>query len=523
MASMSKRRNVLGLFVDGLDIKLAHLSIKGKRVTVNELRSATLVSRIEERQAVEAGMASLGDSSLDGFPAAPVTSAELGVSKSGEDNNAVVLGLLSEYPIRKYSVTYSVSEPSIYYHTLESDFGLKGKKLKERILTELRNVRPFQPALDAVDSVATDEGNLLCVVREDGLSLVNILESVKGYIGDRIPNLPVIDTTDISLMNMVRLNYDLQPHEVSVVIYIGAEFTRLIFMRGNQLFQFAPILGEGYDSPNLHNTVYSRLLLEQDNLGIPRISRIILAGECRRVSFKDFLLQQLPDHEIDYLLAPNLDSSPLSAGQQEAISEFAVPIGAAWRVLDAANPRLYKINLLPEAVREGQRVFKLSWHGYLLMVLLFATAFLFTRSINSKVRELKEEEEQLGIKQAQIAENQILSDSIEAVKGQRARYQTSLALYDSLVPGTDRWSTTLTQLSHATEDLNSIWLTDLVSGADGAVAMNGFTVYRTRIPRLSAQFDQSVLKEVNVQEIREQTVYRYKIDVPSAVVAEQPK
>ena len=523
MASMNKRRNVLGLFVDGLDIKLAHLSIKGKKVTVNELRSATLVSRIEERQVVEASMASLGDTGMDGFPAAPMSPTELGLPRQGEDNNAVLLGLLSDYPVRKYSVTYSISEPSIYYHTLESDFGLKGKKLKERILNELKNVRPFQPALDAVDSIHTDEGNLLCVVREDGLSLINMLENVKGYIGNRIPNIPAIDTTDISLMNMVRLNYDLQPHEVSVIIYIGAEFTRLIFMRGSQLFQFAPILGEGYDSPNLHNTVYSRLLLEQDNLGIPRLTRVILAGDCRRVAFKDFLLQQLPDHEIDYLLAPNLDSSPLPAEQQEAISEFAVPIGAAWRVLDSSNTRLYRINLLPESVREGQRVFKLSWHGYLLLVLLFASAFLFTRSISTKVRDLKEQEVQLGIKQAQVAENQILSDSIEAVSAQRARYQTSLALYDSLVPGTDRWSRTLTQLSHGTEDLNSIWLTDLASGADGALMMNGFTVYRTRIPRLSAQFDQSILKEVNVQEIREQTVYRYKIEVPPTSVGGQTK
>jgi len=200
-----------------------------------------------------------------------------------------------------------------------------------------------------------------------------------------------------------------------------------------------------------------------------------------------------------------------------------VPIGAAWRVLDSSNARLYRINLLPESVREGQRVFKLSWHGYLLLVLLFASAFLFTRSISTKVRDLKEQEVQLGIKQAQVAENQILSDSIEAVSAQRARYQTSLALYDSLVPGTDRWSRTLTQLSHGTEDLNSIWLTNLASGADGALMMNGFTVYRTRIPRLSAQFDQSVLKEVNVQEIREQTVYRYKIEVPSTSVAGQTK
>ena len=86
-----------------------------------------------------------------------------------------------------------------------------------------------------------------------------------------------------------------------MVIYVGAEFTRLIFMRGEHFHQFAPIIGEGYDSPNLQNTVYSRLLLEQDNLAIPHIRRIILAGECKRIGFQEFLSQQLPDQEVEYL------------------------------------------------------------------------------------------------------------------------------------------------------------------------------------------------------------------------------
>jgi Tfp pilus assembly protein PilN len=316
-------------------------------------------------------------------------------------------------------------------------------------------------------------------------------------------------------MNVVRMNYDLQPEEVSVVVYIGVEFTRLIFMRGPHFYQFAPILGEGYDSPNLPNTVYSRLLLEQDNLAIPHISRIILAGECRRISFRDFLAQQLPDQEIEYLLAPRLDTSALTAEQQEAISEFAVPIGVAWRVLDSGNPNLYTINLLPATVREGQRVFKLAWHGYLLLALLFLSTFFFTWQIAQKTKQIKELREVLALKESQRAENQTLSNSIQALNEQLARYKTSLALYDTLVPGAERWSKVFTQLSHGVEDLNSIWLTDFTLGSDNFITMNGFTVYRTRIPRLATLFDNSLLKEVNVQEIREQTVYHYKIEVPA--------
>ena len=515
MASIRGRgKTLVGLFVDGLDVKLARLSLRKKRVVVEELKSATLVSKLQEHKVLEENISAASDST-DAFNLAVAPGQETVADSQAEDNNAVLLGLIAQYPRNKYALTYSLAEPAIYYHLLESDFGFKGAKLKERILGELKNIRAFQPSPDAVDAIKTDEGNLLCIVREDGLSLINSLENIKSFIGNRIPTIPAIDSADVSLMNLVRLNYDLQPLDVSVIIYVGVEFTRLIFMRGSHFYQFAPILGEGYDSPNLQNTVYSRLLLEQDNLAIPRINRIILAGECRRISFKEFLTQQLPDQEIDYLLAPTLDTSELSIEEQEAISEYAVPIGAAWKALDPLNPNIYNVNLLPASVREGQRVFKLAWHGYLLMLLLFVSTFFFTWQIAQKSKQIKEMREVLTLKESQRAENQTLANSIQALEEQLMRYKASLALYDSLVPGSERWSKVLTQLSHGVEDLNSIWLTDFTAGVEGNVVLNGFTVYRGRIPRLSTLFDNSLLEEVNVQAIREQTVYKYRIRVPS--------
>jgi hypothetical protein len=316
-------------------------------------------------------------------------------------------------------------------------------------------------------------------------------------------------------MNTVRLNYDLQPQEVSVIIYVGVEFTRLIFMRGDHFYQFAPILGEGYDSPNLQNTVYSRLLLEQDNLAIPRIHRIVLAGESKRIAFRDFLIQQLPEQEVEYLLAPRLDTTELTAEEQDMLSEYAVPIGVAWRVLEPNNPLVYKVNLLPAEIREGQRVFKLAWHGYLLMLLLFLSTLFFTWQIGQKSRDIRELRDVLTLKEGQRAENQTLAGSIQTLQEQLGRYKTSLALYDSLVPGSERWSKVLTQVSHGVEDLNSIWLSDFTAGQEGLIKINGYTVYRTRIPRLATLFDNSLLKEVNVQAIRDQTVYKYNIEVPS--------
>jgi hypothetical protein len=511
-------KTVLGLFVDGLDVKLANLTVQRRHIVIEELKSATLSSKLQDRKALEDIMSTPGEGG-DAFSLPVSQTTEQAPEGAHEDNNAVLLGLLANYPHNKYSLTYSLAEPAIYYHQLESDFGLKGKKLKSRILSELKTIRAFQPAADAVDAIKTDEGNLLCIVREDGMSLINSLEEIKSYLGNRIPLISAIDSADVSIMNLVRDNYDFEPQEYSVIVYVGAEFTRLIFMRGSEFHQFAPIIGEGYDSPNLQNTVYSRLLLEQDNLAIPHLRRIILAGECKRIGFKDFLSQQLPDQEVEYLMTPRLDCSQLTPEQQESLSEYAVPIGAALKVLDQANSQIYHINLLPSSVREGQRVFKLAWHGYVLLLALFLMTFLFTWQISSTTRQLKDLGEVMTLKESQKAENLTLANSIQGLEDQLTRYKTSMALYDSLVPGTERWSKVLTQMSHGVEDLNSIWLLDLTGGKESDLILNGFTTYRTRIPRMAALFDNALLEEVNVQEIRKETVYKYRIKVPTLTAA----
>ncbi len=67
MAKTSGRsKNVVGLFVDGLDVKLAHLSVHGRKVVVNELRSATLATRMADHRPAEVG-AVAGIESSDAF------------------------------------------------------------------------------------------------------------------------------------------------------------------------------------------------------------------------------------------------------------------------------------------------------------------------------------------------------------------------------------------------------------------------------------------------------------------------
>ena len=91
MAKVAGRgKSVIGLFVDGLDVKLAHLTARKNRIIVQELRSATLITKLQEQKPAETMAPAVGDTT-DAFSLGEGTTSEAVAESQSEDNNAVLL------------------------------------------------------------------------------------------------------------------------------------------------------------------------------------------------------------------------------------------------------------------------------------------------------------------------------------------------------------------------------------------------------------------------------------------------
>ncbi|MBI3189657.1 MAG: hypothetical protein HYZ33_03320 [Ignavibacteriales bacterium] len=513
MASI-KSNTAIAFFVDGLEVKTAKLSSKKGSIVLDELESLTLASRLDEGRGVEGTtLEPQQEQASEGFG---MGGGELQTDLPGVDNNSVFLGVLSKYPVGKYVVSYAISEPSIYYHTFETDFGLQGKKLRKRISDELSAVRSESPSNDAIDHFYSSDNNLICLIREDGLSIIDILEEIKPYTGKRLPRIPLVDSSDIALLNLARANFGFAPEEITAIIYIGNEYTRIIFLKGSDFLHFAPVIGEGFDSTNIQNITLNRLMLELDNLALPRVDRILLAGECKKIQFDDFIKDHFAEIDIQFLSAPYLDVSQLSAEVQERVSEFAVPIATAWKALDSKHPAFYQTNLLPETIRDQQRSFKLGWHGYLLLAMVFLLTLFFTYRFGVVKNEIAREENTMRRLQLQLAEVDRLKGIIGGIDDEIGRFRIAMNVYDSLVPGYDRWTKTIETMANGVEDIRSLWFTDVGSMPDGGIEVSGYALYRARIPRISTLFDNTTLRQVIIEPIREDApqVYKFNFTAP---------
>lgn len=522
-------KTAVAFFVDGLELKYVQLSAKGNKVTLRDFKTVPLAQKFEEKAAASMGeeagamdMVAGGDAFASPPPMAPE-----GTTATETTNASVLLSVLGDLPPAKITVSYALSEPAVTYQEFDSDFGLKGSKLTKKLIGELSTLRATPPLPDAFATIPTAKGGLLAVIREDGLHLVDLLNEIKPFTKGRVPNLSVIDSLDLALMGLVRGNYQIQDEEITVIVYVGSEFSRLIFMQGKNYLHFAPVISEGYQSPNLENTIYSRILLEQDNIGLTRMDRILLTGECHKLNLRESLAPQFPSALVDYLQVPSLDLSLYEGTVGEAISEYAVPIATAWKALNPKQEGLYDVNLLPVAIIEGQKAFKLAWHGWVFAGLILASIVFFYTSIVSRNAEIRRARDLLARKQTELQDYRMLQDRRTQLQSDIARYSKAQQLYDDIVPGADRWSRILHYLGNSIEDLNSLWIYRVQQAANppGALVLNGRAVYRARIPRLASIFEKATLRSVKTATIRDKVVYEFEMlveQVDKSQAASQP-
>ncbi|HOV99177.1 MAG TPA: hypothetical protein PK595_06365 [Bacteroidota bacterium] len=509
---MAGGKTAVALFADGLELKYVRLSAKGKQVTVEDFKTVALTRKIEEKAAIteEAIIGELSTTEYGSIDTIGVTGGE------ETSNSSALLNLLNEAGSpRKYTLSYAITEPAITYHEFESNFGLKGDKLKKRIIEELTASRGVTPSIDAIDVIPTATGGILAVIREDGIQMYEALNELKPFLGGKVPTIRLVKSADFALMEFVRSEYSPQEEEITVIVYVGHDFSRLIFMEGENYLHFAPIISEGFGSPNIENTIYSRILLEQDNIALTRIDRILLAGEAHKVNLYEAIAPQFSSALVEYMKSSSLDFGAFEGSIGNAISEYVIPIVTAWHTLEPKHPAFYPVNIIPQRIIEGQRVLALAWHGVLVAIGIIFTIVFFYTSIMHRQTEIRRMKDEVQRNEERLVELETLEARKTTLQNDINRYKDATTVYSEVAPGSDRWSRVLHYLANSVEDLNSLWLMQVQPDprVKNAILIKGRALYRSRIPRIASAFEKATLREVRTITIRDKVLYEFEIVV----------
>ena len=340
------------LYCEGNDTKLAVVSKEKDSSKIKVLRtvSASILPSSTDLEADATGISVEGDSlDIDGIDETASIEGDLDSSSLSEINEA-----LKDLNLSKYSFVPALAEPAIYYHQFEGQRPSKDAKLKQEIVNEILDSKNINVDKASLDYIELADKSLLSVFIVGEVACISLVNSIAQQHNKRHYQIPTIKSSDLSLAYYVAKRKKFFPDDNSLIVYIGKEYSKLIFLQGRKLKHIGTTLDIGTQNLHTYDVYFSKILLEMENGGISSLDNIVVCGEDDSENLILSFYGTFPEANVSRLVFDDLDLSELDEETREDFSTFTIPISVAADYYDEQQQEHQGINVLPKYVKEEQ-------------------------------------------------------------------------------------------------------------------------------------------------------------------------
>jgi hypothetical protein len=431
--------------------------------------------------------------------------------EGGQSNEVLLYNTLTEIDDTSIRLGINIEAGDTIFQIIR-DTNFKEVKKKDLIADledKLESIYGMPKSSDRYAYEVRDNGSLILASIDEEPKLLNLINNTRELYSGKL-FIDEILPDEVSLVGLVKANYELQADQITGIIQLGPERCRLIFMKGEEIWLVSPIINEGTRKRGFLNTIFSKILFQLDTGEVPNLDQLILVNNSVGKEATDFFKKNFPDVSVENF---QFDSSKFSYGDQDPSSAnaFTTAIGVAWAA--AEKESFPKLSIIPGYITERQKIFKLQWHGILLLLLIFlapATINYFYQQNAQRIQTLQNE---LARVNSQIEQITPTVNATNKLSNQLSSLREELVLLDTLSRGTREWSSKLDIMnSGMNSNVQATWFTGMQNSEQG-IMLSGYSLYRNQIPEVVDIFNEATLMNVNIEKIREQEIYRFSIVV----------
>lgn len=429
-----------------------------------------------------------------------------------ESNETILLSMFDSVSPKK--VRYTINLPTHLTNVISLRNGyekLSRSNKKKKIQKDLVEKLNQDIKSDHYDTIPGDEKIFFAFTYSGEIPLLMLSEATQIHLNKR-HHLSAVIPDAIALANLIHFNDTADESLIKVIVHVSREESMIIITRGGKILQIPPPIQIPFNSTQLLKTISGKLLYEQSLNNIPDTYRVVLTGLAINLNAQPFFQKALDNHDVVYF-TPN--ESVIVWAEETDIhpSEFAVVLGSSVTTHFQNTKKFYSLSLVPDYILRKQQVFKLAWHGYLILLLLFLTPIVINKLYNDKAKALSDYRNNNAALQNSVNELSWVEEHLDSLMYQYQISSKKLELLNTLSAGSNKWSVILARLNKAIPAIRGhMWLTELVSTRDGFQA-SGVSIYRNRPSRLAAQFPEASILYIIPAQIRGKTVYQFKLDV----------
>lgn len=538
---MFKENDFIGLALDGDVIRIAHLRKAGGVLYLEKIDNVTLPQAIKSDVAgrttqnrnlnTEMEEADLPDDifgleedyeNTEGDEIdfneleaeAQTASAEPDIldmvdeSTEGQTNAFVLYSIFTRYSDNSIQLGLNIPAGSTIFQVInDTDFrDVKKKSLLEDLENKLESIYGEPPLSDNYNYHIREDGSLLLASVKETAALLRLTDEAGEFYNGKIRVQSVIPD-EAALASLVKANYTLDSSKITAIIQFGKQSCRFLFMKGDEIKYVAPLVSQGINDDNVLNKVFSKLLFELDTGKVPGVDQIILANNEIGDEAINFFQQSFPNITVKNI-AYNRNLFLVEPAKRETINAFSTAIAAAWGASEGEN--FSEHTFLPNYIRERQKTLKLAWHGMALLVLIFFVPIVFNHFYNKNTARLNELNSELRIVNSRIIQIEPIVQRTKEMSQNLSLLMSKLSLIDSLSTGSKEWSAKFSILNIQMDQISGSWFTSMTKTQKG-IFIEGYTLYRNRVPAIVDIFAGATLLHVNIDEIRGEEIYQFSI------------
>jgi TolA-binding protein len=306
------------------------------------------------------------------------------------------------------------------------------------------------------------------------------------------------------------LNHTAEDTESSLVLYLGMEYRRALLFEGNKLTLSLPIQVAQH-SPDIE-TLYSKLSLALDEAHVSDPKRLFVCGDICSEDALAYLRSQLPNTSVGLWQLSNLEIDHTATQRYSAnqIARYILPIALAWKALVFDNPTIIHSNFLPAAVIEGQKVFKIAWHGYLTFGLIFVVSLYLTNSFLHQNLELKQTKAKNKALQLETLRKKNQAEQVLAMAKAIDTQKANIEVIKTLLVDKNPWTEIITTLDNGFNSHPTSWIKN-IQKKEAGILLTGVTTKRSNVVFFSGLLPSGKINKVTHQKIRSNSLWEFEI------------
>ncbi|MBI9071874.1 MAG: hypothetical protein JEY94_09765 [Melioribacteraceae bacterium] len=511
---------IICLYTEGSDTKVAVFTKDKEGI---KLLSAGSVSNGDEAQGMDSSLDTLDDLAFDDV-SDEFSFDENVESQSGEAGLSAahineVASHISIFSPKKASFIPIVSEPAVNYHIYNGEKLKDKKKLISAIISDIKEHKGILVAPDSIDCIDFTDDSTLGVFLEGENSSVNTVNALAAVQNERFYKISTIKSAELSLGYYVSKTNKFFPEDYSLVIYTGREYSKLIFLEGQNFKHIGTSLDIGTENLHTYDVYFSKILLEMENGGIPRLDNVILCGEDTSENLILSFYGTFPEANVTELKFDNIETSGLQDEITRNLSSYSIPISVATEYFAEQDDEYKGVNILPRHIKENQKFFQFGWHTIAMLPLLFLATFFFTYIIQSNSFELRNLNNEVNRLERLQVENQAKLDQISHYDSKISGFDKTQTILDSVSQGAEIWTDLVYKTSNFIERRRNFWIKSLAL-TDEMIEIEGYSMSRPVLTQFADYNNSSLLKNILYEPLREENTFAYSLRFPLANKAE---